>query len=315
MKRILLIGSLLLAVCAARAAEPQHYMDIYAGAGVGSWGYTLSGGTTQIGNTYTAGFGYTWFFTPEVGLQTGLHATRLASYAMLTQTIEYPSLTDYQGEQYTHRVAFNNWRELQQTVLLQLPIGLRFRYFPQPDSHAGLHAAIGFNLSVPIRSTYRTTGALTHSAWYDCWQLELHDLPGRFGTETINQQSAVSGQLSPFNAMTYAEIGTSIRLGQRTQLIITAFAQYAVTDFLAVKRADRVPLGFARPDNGYTFMAEYNGLIGTDRVSTLAPWTAGLKLALSIWPGRTDEQKKQLLLRLAAEFPDLLPCMPVEEKK
>ena len=310
MKRILLIGSILLAACTARAAEPQHYMDVHAGAGVGSWGYTLSGGTTQIGNSYSAGAGYTWFFLPTVGLQTGLRATRISSYATLTGTLDYGPLTDYQGEQYIHRVTFNNWREQQQAWLLEVPVGLRFRYFAHDDSRAGLHAAVGVSVVIPVYATRHTTGSITHSGWYDCWQLTLHDLPGRFMTQTIDQQSDTKSRLSPVNAMMYAEIGTTIRLGVRTQLIVAAYAQYSLTDFSAVKPADRAPLGFANADNGYTFMPEYQGLFGTDKVGSLAPWTAGLKLCLSIWPGRTDEQKKQLLLRLAAEFPDVLPCPP-----
>lgn len=313
MKRILLIGSLLLAVSFARATEPQHYIDIHAGAGVGSWGYTLNGGTTQIGNSYSSGAGYTWFFLPTVGLQTGLRATRISSYATLTGTIDYSPLTDYQGEQYIHRVTLTDWREQQQAWLIEVPVGLRFKYFAREDSRAGLHAAVGVSLALPVHATAHTTGAATHSGYYDCWQLTLHDLPGRFMTESIDQQSDIKSRLSSVNAMLYAELGTTIRLGVRTQLVVAAYAQYGLTDFSAVKRADRAPLGFANADNGYTFMPEYQGLFGTDKVGSFAPWTAGLKLALSIWPGRTDEQKKQLLRRLATEFPDVLPCPPEVE--
>jgi len=314
MKRILLIGSILLAACTARAAEPQHYIDIHAGAGVGSWGYTLNGGTSQIGNSYSAGAGYTWFFLPTVGLQTGLQVTRISSYAWLSKTLEYGPLTDYQGEQYVHRVAFNNWREQQEAWLLQIPIGLRFAYFAGEESRAGLHASVGVSLTLPVHAVARTTGAVTHTGWYDCWQIEFHDLPGRFMTENMDQKSNIQSGLLPVNAMMYAEIGTAIRLSQRTQMLIAAYAQYGLNDFSAVKRADRVPLGFANDANGYTFMPEYKGLFGTDKVGSLAPWTAGIKLAISVWPGRTDEQKKQLLLKLAAEFPDILPCPPEESE-
>ncbi len=313
MKRILLTCSILLAACMARAAEPQHYMDIHAGAGVGSWGYTLNGGTTQAGNSYSAGAGYTWFFLPTVGLQTGLRATRISSYARLTGTIEYGPLSDYQGEQYIHRVTFADWREQQEAWLLEVPVGLRFKYFADDDSRAGLHAAVGVSMAVPVYATGHTTGSVTHTGRYDCWQLTLHDLPGRFMTESADQRSDIKSRLSAVNAMMYAEIGTAIRLGVRTQLIVSAYAQYSLTDFSAVKPADRTPIGFANANNGYTFMTEYKGLFGTDKAGSLTPWTAGLKLGLSIWPGRTDEQKKQLLLRLAAEFPDVLPCPPQPE--
>lgn len=313
MKRIKMsiIGCLLTA--SMTAAVPQHYIDIHAGAGVGSWGYTLDGGTTQIGNTYTAGAGYTWFFLPTVGLQTGVQFTRISSYATLNKTLEYGPLTDYQGEQYVHRVAFNNWREQEEAWLLQVPVGLRFAYFATENSRAGLHACVGISMAIPVRATARTTGAVTHTGWYDSWQIWFHDLPGRFMTENIDQQSDIKSRLQPVSAMMYAELGTAIRLGQRTQMLIAAYAQYGLNDFSSVKRADRTPLGFANAANGYTFMPEYKGLLGTDRVGALTPWTAGVKLALSVWTDRTDEQKKRLLLKLAAEFPDVLPCLPEEK--
>ena len=56
-------------------------------------------------------------------------------------------------------------------------------------------------------------------------------------------------------------------------------------------------------------MPEYHGLIGTKAVTALHPWTAGIKLGLSVWTGKTDEQKRRELRRLAEEFPDMLPTV------
>lgn len=285
----------------------KHYLDLHAGAGVGNWGYTIKGGSTRFGNTYSASMGYTWFFHPCVGLQTGVRATRLSSYASLTEGGEYGPLTDYQGEQYMHRVALFDWREQQEGWLLEVPLGLRFRYFADEDRRVGLHAAFGASLAVPVHAVYRVSGTATHSAWYEWWQLELHDLPGRFGTETVKQEESCRSRLTTYNAMAYAELGMLFRAGQRTQIVLAAYAQYGITDFSTVRNEDRTPLGFATADNGYTFMPEYHGLPGTDRTATMRPWTAGLKLGLSVWPGRTDEQKRERLKKLAEQNPELMP--------
>jgi hypothetical protein len=50
----------------------KHYIDIHAGGGVSSLGYTLEGGNTMIGASFSVGAGYTWFFLPYMGLQTGV---------------------------------------------------------------------------------------------------------------------------------------------------------------------------------------------------------------------------------------------------
>ena len=97
--------------------------------------------------------------------------------------------------------------------------------------------------------------------------------------------------------------------GAHTELIISAYGQYTVTDLLATPVSRLTALGFANSRNGYTFMPEYHGLIGTKAITSLHPWTAGIKLGLSVWTGKTDEQKRSELRRLAEEFPDMLPTV------
>lgn len=300
----------------------KHYIDIQAGGGVSNFGFQLEGGQTMIGGSFTIGFGYTWFFKPYIGLQTGVQFARLASSASLNTPLQWDQwpdgskLTDYMGEQYIHRTRFDGWKEKQQTYLIQIPIGLRFRYFKEQESKAGLHAAFGMNLSVPVISNYaHTAGSLTHSGWYEQWQLELHDLPGRFETEpfTTKQEESLDSRVNIVNAMAYAEFGTSIRLNQRSQLFIAAYAQYMMNDFCSVKREARVPLGFANSHNHYTFMHEYRGLIGTDKIGAMHPWIAGLKMGLSISPIKTDKEKKKELKKLAKQFPDVIPPKEIHD--
>lgn len=333
MKRVAVISLMVLVALSLVAAPPvkkrqpkekpqKHFLDIHAGGGVSSLGYALEGGTTQIGASFSFGAGYTWFFLPYMGLQTGVQATRFASTASLTETMEWnrwqdgSPLTDYMGEQYTHRTSFDGWKEKQQAYLVQIPIGLRFRVFRDKESKAGLHAAVGANLSFPVLSYYtHTAGAVTHTGWYPQWQLELYDLPGRFETEpfTSGQEESLGPKLQKVNVAAYAELGTIIRLNKKTQLFIAAYAQYMLNDFSSIKRDDRTALGFANTHNNYAFMNAYRGLIGTDRVGAIHPWTAGLKIGVSIWPGKTDKEKKRELKKLLKQFPDAVKPIVVHD--
>ena len=300
----------------------KHYIDVHAGGGVSSFGYPLEGGSAGVGGSFSIGAGYTYFFLPYMGLQTGLTVTRIASNAKLTepmswtQNLDGSPLTDYTGDIYEHRVRFDNWKEQQQSYLLQIPVGLRFRYFQNRDSRAGLHAALGLNVSFPIASNYaHTAGAISHTGWYEHWQLELHDLPGRFETEpfTTRQEESIQRHLKKVNAMLYGELGTSIRLNERSEMFIAAYAQYMLNDYSAVKQSARTPLGFANDHNGYTFMPQYHGLIGTDKVGAMHPWVVGAKVGVSIWPGKTDKQKKRELRRLMKQYPDMVPVREVHD--
>jgi outer membrane protein OmpA-like peptidoglycan-associated protein len=334
MKRAWVIGMALVMAIGAIAQQPatkkkrikqkpvKHYIDVYAGGGISSFGYSLEGGQAGIGGSFTLGAGYTYFFKPYIGVQAGLQISRVATMAKLTEPIEWSTwqdgspLTDYMGEQYIHRTTFANWKEKEQAYLFQIPVGLRFRYFKDRDSRAGLHAAVGLNLSIPLLSNYvHTSGDVTHTGWYPQWQLELHDLPGRFETEPFitPQEESLRSRLNTVNVEAYAELGTSIRLNVRTELFVAAYMQYMLNDFSSVKRDARTPLGFSNNHNHYAFMTEYRGLIGTDKVGALHPWVVGLKVGVSVSPIKTEREKVKQLKKLAKQFPDVLPPTEVHD--
>ena len=294
-------------------AKMSHNIDITAGGGIGSLGYDLQGGRQYPAYTWSAGLGYTWFFVPETGLQTGVQLTRLGSVASLTGSYVWQDLlTDASGDQYEHRMAFADWYEQQEAYLLEIPLGFTLHHYGRNNPRAGVYAALGAKLQIPLFADYRHhSGSVTHSGYYPYWDLTLQDLPDRFITEQtdVPQQGSFLQHLNRWNAAVYMELGTTIRCGAHTELIISAYGQYTVTDLLATPVGRLTSLGFANSRNGYTFMPEYHGLIGTKAVTALHPWTAGIKLGLSVWTGKTDEQKRRELRRLAEEFPDMLPTV------
>ena len=294
-------------------AKMSHNIDITAGGGIGSLGYNLQGGRQYPAYTWSAGLGYTWFFVPGTGLQTGVQLTRLGSVASLTGSYVWQDLlTDASGDQYEHRMTFADWYEQQETYLLEIPLGFTLHHYGRNNPRAGVYAALGAKLQIPLFADYRHhSGSVTHSGYYPYWDLTLQDLPDRFITEQtdVPQQGSFLQHLNRWNAAVYMELGTTIRCGAHTELIISAYGQYTVTDLLATPVSRLTSLGFANSRNGYTFMPEYHGLIGTKAVTALHPWTAGVKFGLSVWTGKTDEQKRRELRRLAEEFPDMLPTV------
>lgn len=300
----------------------RHYLDLYAAGGVSHWNYPLSGGDVRLGGSFSAGIGYTFFFHPSVGLQAGVSFSRIASTARLTEPMEWSQwpdgspLTDYMGDRYLHRATFNQWQEKQQAYLFEIPLGLRFRYFKDRDSRAGLHAAVGVKAAIPVWANYRhASGDITHTGWYDQWQLLLYDLPGRFETEHTEepQEETMTNRLRAINAEVYAEIGTAIRINPHYELYIALYGQYLVNDLGAASRDQRVPLGFSNNHNQYAFMSEYRGLTGTDAMGSIHPWSAGIKVGLSIWPGKTDKEKKKELKKLMKQYPEVVHSLIVHD--
>lgn len=323
MKRIgIIIFSVFIAVCtdvsgkqkAPEEKPVRHYIDIYGAGGVSHWNYPLTGGEVTIGGAFSAGAGYTFFFLPGIGVQAGLSFSRIASSARLTQPMEWrewqdgSALTDYMGETYIHRTELDHWQENQQAYLLEIPVGLRFRYFKNRESRIGLHAAAGLKVAFPVIAGYtRVSGDITHTGWYEQWQLLLHDLPGRFETERFRepQEESMADRLHIINAEAYAELGTTIRINPHLELYVAAFGQMMINDFCAIQQNEKTALGFRNETNRYAFMNEYRGLIGTDKTGSSHPWMAGVKAGLSIWPGKTDKEKKRELKELQKQFPEM----------
>ena len=290
----------------------RHYMDIYVAGGVSHWNYPLKGGNVTMDASFSAGAGYTFFFHPNVGLQTGLSCSRIASVAKLTDPMEWTKwqdgnpLTDYMGERYVHRTSFNDWREQQQTYLLEIPLGLRFRYFKAPESKTGLHAAFGVKLAIPVYANYKLlAGSVTHTGWYEQWQLVLHDLPGRYETETYTQEESILNRLQTVNAEAYAELGAAFRINPHYEIYVAAYGQFMVNNFSSIPPAEKESIGFRNEKNGYAFMNDYGGIIGTGSTGNTHPWMAGLKVGLSVWPGKTNKEKKKDLAKLLQQFPEM----------
>lgn len=295
-----------------RTYPPYHhnYIDLFGGGAVGSLGYQISGGNTALAPAFTVGIGYSYFFLPWMGVQTGAHLTRIASSATLTDEMVWRGQVDGDGDTYDHHLSFTDFRESQQVYFFEVPVGLRFRTM---GKRAGLYAAMGAKMAIPVIANYTaTSGTLHHSATYPQWNLTLTDIPGRFQRESLveqQQEQSFISHLRTVNAEAYAELGTTIRLHDRVDLYIAAYGTYMFTNLSRLTADERTPLGFRTESNQYAYMSPYRGLIGSDHVGALHPWSAGLKVGVSIFPGATDEQRQQRLKRLAERYAQQLPSL------
>lgn len=300
-----IITALVLCLC----VRGQHYLDIQAGCGVGSLGYELTGGRTSPSLSYVFGAGYTWFMLPSVGVQMGVQVSRTATMSSLTEPMKWTEdadgrrLKDYMGEEYTHCTNISRWHEHQELWMLQIPLGFRFRQYPPVSrqnaafSRFGVILAGGVMAGIPLRSRYRLQeGHLTHTGWYEQWRLLLHDVPGRFEEEEFaSQEGTFSRYLKPFSLSVYGEAGMLVRLSERVEVAIMAYITYMPVDLLSVPLNERNALGFASEQNGYTFMNAYDGILGTDKTGSVRPWSVGLKAQLTLFPGKTEKEKRRCM--------------------
>ena len=84
-----------------------------------------------------------------------------------------------------------------------------------------------------------------------------------------------------------------IRVHQRVELALAAYANYYINDVLETHNS--TPLAFAdgRKTGEYDlpYTTPYNGVLRTNEVETLHPWSVGLKLGVQINANRTKAQR------------------------
>ena len=263
--------------------------------------------------SFSASIGFRYYFLPWLGVRTGLDFSTYSSQTDLsgemvwgnTGTGQNP-LYDYAGDSYEHHTAFRDWTERQDVYLIEIPLGLSFKYKPRK---IGAFADLGVKAGIPIWSNYKQLkGDLIHTAWYPLYNLELSDIPSRFETEPWqdNREGALAA-LRTVNALAFAELGVLFQVHPRLDLTVSLYGNYMVNSQTDRREISR-ELGFSSDFNGTSaFMESYQGLLNTTAVGTVHPWSAGVKVGLNVYCGRNKAQRKKQMEELAEAFPKLMP--------
>ena len=296
----------------ASKAEPNiaygWNFEFAGGLGVGSYTYQ------QIGNSFAntdrhvtnkvhfpswnAVFGLSYYFVPWIGLGTGLQFSDYINKAAVTtpwQTPSDPMLKDPFGDEYQLMSTPNNVYESQHLYMLEVPIALKFRARP---GVVGFTATAGMKLGFPMANKYQLNdkGEMQNSVYYPFYDLTIQDVPTVVENIPIDGASGSyeSYHWKKINYAAYAEIGMLVRVHQRVELAITAFANYYVNDVMDMHAT--APLAFANygtttGEYKMPYTTSYNGVLRTNEAESVHPWNVGLKLGVQINANRTKAQR------------------------
>ena len=289
---------------AGRAEQRIEYgwnFEFYGGLGCGRSEYK------QIGDSYTpahvdshigfpawdAGLSINYYFVPWMGIGAGVEFNTYANTAAVTRGWQV-TRQDYQGDTYTLTSTPNNIRETQRLSMLEVPIALRFRAMP---GKVGFTGSLGFKLGFPMLYKYSllSQGALNNTVEYPHWNLTIEDVPGVIEDAPILGQKGRTGSFRPYSYGLFAEAGMLIQLSQRVDLALAVYANYYVTDVMYWHTTTRelsfadyfVPGEYPAPFVGY-----YDGVLETNEVKELHPWSVGLKVGIQINANRTRAQRE-----------------------
>jgi len=279
--------------------------DITFGAGAGryefsqAWVKFSSPHSTNVLSlpTWTGGVGINGYFVPWMGIGAGI---QFSTYSNKTKIGNPWTVTgkDRYGDDYTLISTSSDLVEQQGIYMLEVPVTLRFRAIKR---NVGFHAALGAKVGLPIYDNYRMSkGSLHNEVSYEHWAWPYSNVPGVIEDGAINpvsQNFSIGNtRLNLLNYAAYAEIGMLFRLQQRLDLLVALSGTYYFSDVLAQKST--TPLGFndawVKGEYDSPFTSEYKGVLVTNEVQELHPWSVALKIGLSINAGKTQAQRAYL---------------------
>lgn len=281
--------------------------EFAGGLGVGRYEYRQIGASwtntdRHITNkiqfpSWNAAFGLSYYFVPWMGLGTGVQFSAYTNRAAVTEpwsTPTDPMRLDPFNDSYVLTSTPRDLNEDQTLYMLEIPIALKFRYRP---GVVGLTATAGMKIGLPMANSYRLrdNGAMHNAVYYPFYDLTIEDVPTVVETLPIDGQSGKyeSWRWKSVNYAAYAELGMLIRVHQRVELALAAYANYYINDVLETHNS--TPLAFAdgRKTGEYDlpYTTPYDGVLRTNEVETLHPWSVGLKLGVQINANRTKAQR------------------------
>jgi len=270
-------------------AQTAHEFSIYAGGGISTVKYSVTEGKHKLGLGGHAGLGYTFFFSPNWGLGTGVEfalynskfntATWNGSYTLTDPTP--PAAT------FTLNSTLKDYEEKQTSIMLQIPLMLQF----QGNGNHKFYAAAGGKIGLPLSATYKVDNATFVNAGvypYESYTYTTQIFRG-FGSNQKSYKDDLSFKAAFFLA---AEAGMKWRLSDNMSLYTGLYLDYGLNNIRKNTPANFVAyIPSTNPTdptadlhiNSVTYARVSNTTAQfTDKLSPLA---AGIKLRLAFGAG------------------------------
>jgi len=270
MKKKIIIGLSLFSCIIMNAQEHVSYLNFGVGGGLHSFLYDHVDGMKQDNKAgYTINVGYSFFFNPAWGIQSGVGLKTFSGTTTLNQLSVTPAV-DAMNRNYEFRAKFENFQENQNAIFLNIPIALQFCH--QTVKNVEVIGSLGAEVAFPIYKRYSSAGKgdIVTTGYYSQWNTELSELP-EYGFTTITD--AQNGEL-PFNnedvfCSGIADIGELIRLTDNAKLYIGGYLNVGLNNIL--KSGSK---SIYQPDG------VYNGVFSSSEISRMIPVAGGIKIGV-----------------------------------
>ena len=296
-KQIILVFAIII-YGALQAQETGNYLDFNVGGGIHNLSYSLLNGTEKGQFGYTINAGYSYFFTPQWGLHTGLGFQSFQSLSTLNYLSTTPEI-DSEGQSFLFKANYKNWQERQTALFIEIPLTVQFKLPIAPKF--GLLASAGGKISVPFNTTYKSVGGeIVTTGYYSKYNVELSGMPQHgFSTYTNNFTGNISLKTS---CMAIADLGGLYKLNDKTNLYVGGYINYGLNNIYNTQ--NKSIYQYNSSSNNI-----YNGLLSSTQTSIIHPISFGLKVGV-YW--HLGQNKSSLDFNKPGETLSITPVTPVD---
>ncbi|GHV61778.1 hypothetical protein FACS1894195_2810 [Bacteroidia bacterium] len=254
----------------AAAQTPTHEFSAYALGGLSSVQYSAPSSMKVAGGFGGgAGFGYTYFMTPQWGISTGLEFSLSSATLTADNYQEKYELLSFHNM--TFISDFVGYEEKQSATYLHIPLMLRFQTTGTHRFQAGAGLKLGFALSGSYAGTIKS---LTTSGAFPKTEIIVGGEPQHALTEYPNE--SYSGDLSlGLNVAIAVDAGMRWGLSEKLGLYTGVYLDYGVVNVLPSPTAHLVEYD---PNSG---KLTYNSAFTTQLLDKANLFSVGVKVGLA----------------------------------
>ncbi len=286
----------------------SHYLVFDIGGGMHIHTYDMSDyGSKKPGLGFMARAGYRLFFNQHWGIGTELNLKNYSTFATLNSVQEINNAIDEEGEQYVNRTYFQDLKEKQNQLTLNIPLGVYYQ--TQLSEKWKLVGGLGmFYQLKELTNKYKTTdGTLETRGYYSRFnspEEELHSMPQHNfytadGFKGDNQKLSCLGIFGEGNFL--------YKLSERIELDLGLYLSYGLN-----YQSESVGKLVYNPDcmdkTAYQ-NPTYNGVLESNIVDKSNPFAVGLMAGIRYKLGRFGKDHK---MNGEGDDNDLINNVPVD---
>ena len=285
--------------------EQNKFLSLSAGGGISTLLYDLPYGSSEMGKGGRFNIDYNIFFSRVCGISFGLGGSKLNSTVNFDEGSKYSTMvkvpvTNYNGKETNYdakcTTTFSGWTETQSLFALEVPVGILFRA-PMGEKTTFL-AGVGAKLSFPFKSSYEVTdGSMTSSLYVEKLNARYDSVPSQ-GITTSDVHDSGETETKLVSVSGYLDLNLVHRVG-RIHLFYGLYADYGLTSI-------------AKKDKSFVSIDGYNGVLSSDAVEKVIPFSVGLRLGLKIPCPRLKDMDRDGVLDMFDNCPNTPAGLPVD---